>query len=280
MSNSEQRLIQALKKASNQIQNDYVQVFTGIVTSNVNAFNDGTVDVQQIDGKIVSNILPLTNDSEWRKYNNEQDIKTDDAENFHANTGGPKIWLNVDLQAMPGDYEFAVPKEGTYVKVAFSTYQQPFILQMQDIDYYSSYRFDSDVGEISDQTGLTLSASASSINISTNGNTLFSGVGLNYTTIFNTQEKIGFEVADGAKQALTDTFILNGKDGAILSGGSKLSLKNNTTNLVDLLTEIKTALQDIAGIVVPPTGGSLSGLAPDLLVRITNIATDISNLLE
>jgi DNA helicase TIP49 (TBP-interacting protein) len=116
-------LVNAIRKAVGNTLKDDVKIFTGLVTDVSTALTDGTISVQQITGKVNTYIQEK---DPMYSYNQQ---KNDNLTTNLNNQTGQLIWDSVQLQASPGDALLLVPKLNSYVKVAYSTFQTPFVIQ-------------------------------------------------------------------------------------------------------------------------------------------------------
>ena len=138
------KLVNAIRSAVGEIQNDRVFIFTGKVVDISDASVDGTIQVQQINGKVASSILQK--DPEYSF--NQQGANVDYQTNLINQQAGPLVFT-VDLQPSPGGFFYVVPTINSYVTVAYSTFQNPFVISFQDASYM--------VQQVGDNTQLMIS---------------------------------------------------------------------------------------------------------------------------
>lgn len=124
------KLVNAIKQAAGVIGNDNVFIFLGEVVDNSLAISDGIISVAQITGKVVSSA-----DVDLNYSTNQQKLDQPTQKQNLNNQAGPLVFDNVELQSMPGDTFFIIPKVGSYVRVCYTKYQTPFVIQIQDSDY-------------------------------------------------------------------------------------------------------------------------------------------------
>lgn len=256
------KLVNAIRSAVGKVTEDIIYIFTGEVVDNSNAMIDGTIEVIQISGKVSSTIA---NKNALYSYN--QQTAGDINNNLLNGQAGP-LTFTVDLQAQIGDTLFVVPVIGSYVTCIRSTYQNPFVISFQDAQFFSNAI--GDTTYIMDAAGQTFSA-ANAMNLSIDSGSIIS---LNGTVI-------NLSVPDGASLNLDTKFNVLAHNGAEIMGDTKLTIKTTSASLKDLLTDVKTCLNDMANATIPTSSPTTLGtLNPDILVQVTNISTLINALLE
>lgn len=248
------KLVLAIRKAVDKIGQDQVFIFTGQVIDVDNA-SSGTIRVQQITGKVSTDIQPVDQNYSFNSQYQQPINDTNDL----LNTQAAPLVFDCYLQPETGDFMYVIPIVGSYVTVCHTTFQDPFIIGFQDVSFLSN-----SIGSTSytmDVFGQTFSSNNTNI-------------GLN-----NTSVSIGID--SGSNILINDKVDIKSTNSAEITMDSKLSIKNNSASLVDLLTDIKTCLNDISNAVIPTTiPTTLSALNPDIISQISNISTSISNLLE
>lgn len=243
------RLTDAIKKCVEKTGEDIVYIFTGKVIDNSDAMINGTVQVQQITSKISSDIQ----EQDTLYSFNQQNSGT----NFNEvlqNQAGPLIFTCY-LQPEIGDYQFVIPVNNSYVTVCHTSFQDAFILGFQDIQYFSNSIMST--SQIMDSKGHTFSSNDTFINISND---------------------IVLSVNDGSNLKLDTKVDLKSSNGAEIKMDTLISIKNSTTSMLNLMNVVVSALQDIATTTCA-NGTQIGVITPDLLIQITNLQTDINNLL-
>ncbi len=161
MANS--KLVRAIQAAVGRIGEDKFFVFTGIVTDNSNALIDNTIEVQQINGLISSEIQTIDPDF---TYNQQIPSTSKDEINSQLNAQAGGLIFTVDLQPAPGDWNYFIPSVNSHVIVGYTTFQNPFLISCNDVDFSSSHQTGnkSNTSIIQNNTGSPLSAVGITIN--------------------------------------------------------------------------------------------------------------------
>lgn len=261
-------IVEAIQRCMNKTGEDKVFIFTGQVTDNSNAMVDGTVQVQQVTSKIAANIQPQDDLYSYNQQDNGMSFDT-----TLQNQAGALVFTCY-LQAEVGDYMFSIPVVNSYVTVCHTTFQDPFIISFQDVNYFSNAV--STTSQNMDANGHTFSSTNTFVNINPSiiDLSVDSGASLKLDT------NVDLKTSSNAELKMDSKIDLKSQNAAEITLDTLISIKNNTTSLVTLMTDIKTALQDVAGTTIPSGGGVIGTLTPDLLIQITNISTGISNLLN
>lgn len=283
------RLVQAIKQAAGQLGRDEVQIFLGVVIDNSVASTEGSITVQVISGKNISIFTNINSDYLVDNLGQTQVISDQDAnEQLNLQAGGTN-YLNVELQAQPGDWHFQIPSLGSYVRVCSTKFQTPFVLQYQDID--STW---SSIGQTSLQTnsgGHIISASGSQIQTTPTGNTFTVSTSDNNTNITQTNNSVGITINEGATVNLDTKFDVKANNGAEIVGDTKISIKNNSQNLATLLSQLCSQLNTLTtalSVLTVTCASSGSPSSPPLNAsaisavgsQISTISSNLSNLLE
>lgn len=242
------KIVNAIRQAVGNLIKDDVKIFTGIVVDNTDAITNGVISVQQVSGKVVTKVSKDMNYSF-----NQTDLNADEITEKLNQQAGPLIFENVELQASPGDFFFVVPSLGSYVRVVYSTYQAPFVLQYSDADHTST------------NFGNTTNTSNSNGKITIVNGLPDGTVGDDALYIQATKDLY-------ATQLQKNTYF-NQYPGYFAIGN-----KNNDLGALiqDLITEVKNLIV----IGVPSGGGASTGISPTNLTNLTNIANKFSNLLH
>lgn len=241
------RLTDAIKKCVGKTGEDKVFIFTGKVVDNSQATVDGTVQVQQVNSTIITSIQ---NQDTTYSYNQQEDGTTNNL--LLENQAGPLIFTCY-IQPEVGDYQFVIPINGSYVTVCHTTFQDAFIIGFQDVSYFSnaiqktSYIMDSD--------GQTMATDGTQINI--------------------TSTNISSSVNDGASLSLDTAVDIKAKNGAEIAMDTMLSIKNSSTDLKTILSNMNSAISQIATLVE-----GLTAPNPSLDALIVQVTVDINNLLN
>lgn len=272
-----QQLVDVIKMAAGTYRNDNVNYYVGIVMpqDDGTAYDEDnlTITVQIISSKSVTN-MPSDN-----TYQNNLSVTTTQAQQNTAvdQMLSPLIMSNVQLMCGVDDGVLMVPVIGSQVVVMTSTYQNAFVVQYSNVDLISNSfntRYECNVGLVGGPsfTDVTMS--------DTIAMKAYNADASAQSEIDITQTNISLAVTSGASAILDTKFDLLSKNGVEIKADTKISIKNTSADLNTILTNIKTALQDINSVVIPSGGGAIATLAPDLLVKITSITTDLTNLME
>lgn len=241
------RLTEAIKKCVDKRGVDKVFIFTGKVVDNSQATVNGTVQVQQLNSTIVTSVQEQ--DTTY-SYNQQSDGTTNN--DLLQNQAGPLVFTCY-IQPEVGDYQFVVPVNNSYVTVCHTTFQDAFIISFQDVQYFSnaiqttSYIMDSD--------GQTMATDGTQLNV--------------------TSTNIGLSVNNGANLSLDTTIDIKSKNGAEIVMDTMLSIKNSSTDLKTILSNMNSAVSQLATIVE-----TLTAPNPALDALIAEITVDINNLLN
>lgn len=278
-------LVQAIKQCVGNIANDSVHIFLGMVTDNSLAISDGTISVQQMSGKNITNIQTKDMNYSFNQQSNDAQTATDAVNSYN----GPLIFDAVELQASIGDAYFVIPKIGSHVRIAYSKYQPPFVLQIQDIQ--------SSINSITDDSDnfTTLDQSASTYQINSNNVlTTFDNLGV-YISTNNAKSEFILEdygtsddpdspggvklsVNNGAT-VFTQTDMnmdLSVKSGAEITLDTLVTIKNQSDSLGSIMQDLLTAILQLT--VTTPSGPSTLPLinSPSFIDIQTRLSTLLS----
>ncbi len=273
-----QELITAIKKAAGTYRNDIVNYYIGVIVAQEDGSaydeDDLTVIVQVISSKSVTN-MPADN-----TYSGNLSVNTTQTQlNAAVDQLLPGVQLsNVHLLCGVDDGPLLVPTIGSQVVVMTSTYQNPFIVQFSSVDIVSNFfntSYQVNVGVGGGNNFTDYNQNDNQIQLKANNADSSS-----LATATITQTSIDLNITSGATLAMDTKFDVRANNGAELKGDTKLTIKNSSTNLNNILNDIKTALNDINSVIIPSGGGAIATLAPDLSIRIGNISAGITSLLE
>lgn len=226
------KLVDLIRRIAGKNDEDSIKIFTGIVLDNSDAFTKGTITVQEITGKVYTDLEPYTQD-----YN-------PNADNYNSGVTErtPMIHDDVELQPLPGDYNFVIPSINSYVRVCYSKYNAPFVMQMEDVDSIHNATRDGVVIISMDKDQYSITASQSIISLNNTSNSLSVGSNTNYTLITQQNNQIDFKVNNGIEVLLDTKFDAKTPSGAELTLDTLITIKNNTTSLLEILQDFITNL--------------------------------------
>jgi hypothetical protein len=140
------------------------------------------------------------------------DVKLLTGLSFNADLNSDIIYEGVALTSggVMSDGFIIIPEIGSQVTVLTSKYQQAFIIQYSD---------------------------ASAINI------------ISDKTQINLGTQINLSIDDGSIVTLTEKFDIKSKNGAEISGDTKITIKNNSANLKDINSDIRQNISDLSNYV-------------------------------